>query len=93
MRPKFEVGEVVLLCSECRPELSGEFTVVQRWHDEVTTKTTGEKFIGFIYLLDDDSGLTWVESSLRKKHIPGELNFRELMTSLSSPKLLTHSPQ
>lgn len=107
MRPKFEVGEIVILQSKSRPECCGEFTVLQI---NVTESAGRFEFEGnfyrhdsaaISYFLDDPYPsrvmklwkACWDESSLRKKHIPGELNFRELMSSLSSPKLLTHSPR
>ncbi|QHJ81927.1 MAG: hypothetical protein [Bacteriophage sp.] len=105
MRPKFEVGEVVILQSESRPDCKGEFTVLQINH-----YPPGEKFFfesgkyfhkdgcHISYFLDDPfesvkvAGIKacWDESALRKKHLPGELSFTDLMASLSSPKLITH---
>lgn len=92
MRPKFEVGEVVLLQSVMLPECNGEYTVLARECGRYRVPS-GELYEGFKYLLDDDNKDGWVERSLRKKHQPGELSFEELMHSLSSPKMLTHQPQ
>lgn len=88
MRPKFEVGEVVLLRSEDFPECNGECTVLGMYHRDP---------VGYCYYLDfvhhvDGFADAWKESSLRKKHTPGELSFTDLMASLSSPKLITHQP-
>lgn len=91
MRPKFAVGEVVILQSVNFPECNGEYTVVSlrvgKWPSE------GES--PYSYLLDIDHNVEgwgdhWREDSLRKKHTPGEMNFTDLMHSLSSPKLITH---
>ncbi|MND20287.1 hypothetical protein D3C80_106140 [compost metagenome] len=91
MRPKFAIGEIVLLRSTGHPELNNEYCV--KGVEEGTYKLpSGEFYKGYAYWLD---GLTdrWVEYVLRKKHIPGEMSFENLMQSLSSPKLLTHQPQ
>jgi hypothetical protein len=101
MRPKFEVGEVVLLVSVTLPERNGEYAVIDVFpmgHCEVDGKPYNMTQIG--YRLDgadetNDSlfhqGPTiFSESALRKKHTPGELSFTDLMASLSSPKLITH---
>lgn len=105
MRPKFEVGEVVILQSRTRPDCSGEFIVVQVNQYPCGTRFEFEESwyrhpddIEISYFLNDpfksshdsNAKACWAESSLRKKHQPGELNFRELMSSLSSPKLITH---
>lgn len=103
MRPKFEVGELVILQSVSRPECAGEFTVTQincgpkgyEFWFEGRVYSHGESTVS--YFLDDPyHGLSgkfkacWDESALRKKHTPGELSYKELVASLSSPKLLTH---
>jgi hypothetical protein len=98
MRPKFEVGEVVILQSEGRPKHNGDQIVTDIKHfSSAINATTGEVITGGVYLYqlaDADSGSDgWIESSLRKKHIPGELSFTDLMASLSSPVLITHQPQ
>ncbi|MNF29801.1 hypothetical protein D3C81_946020 [compost metagenome] len=91
MRPKFEVGEVVLLRSIGHPECDGEYIV--KGLEEGTYKLpSGEFYKGYAYWLDGSTD-RWVEYVLRKKHTPGEMSFDNLMASLSSPKLLTHQPQ
>lgn len=105
MRPKFEVGEVVLLRSRNLPELNAEYEVE---HLEVKNGRESVSFGGLLYLFEDyevvyfllgvvnpSNGrpVAWGESSLRKKHTPGEMSFDNLIQSLSSPKLLTHQPQ
>lgn len=89
MRPKYEVGEVVLLQSVARPELNGEYVVEDVHFGSAITATQRIEFTGYLYGLE---GLdcNWIETSLRKKHTPGELTFENLMASLSSPKLITH---
>jgi hypothetical protein len=101
MRPKFEVGEVVILQSKSLPEHNGEYVIA---HCSVAPIDSVIEYKGsyyrhikqsVAYFLDgplDHKGddIFWSESALRKKHIPGELNFTDLMASLSSPKLITH---
>lgn len=89
MRPKFEVGEVVILQSVGHPERNGEYSVLSLEQGRFRTPTN-ELYEGFSYMLDDGGDVGWVETSLRKKHQPGELSFTDLMASLSSPKLITH---
>lgn len=101
MRPKFEVGEVVILQSKNKPECNGEYVV-----DYCSVCPIGTKFnysgydythslavVG--YFLDGANNhkgepILFSESALRKKHTPGEMSFTDLMASLSSPKLITH---
>lgn len=90
MRPKFEVGEVVILDSKHRPECNGEYVVVDAMYGLWRNNTTKEIREGWTYKLNDGSKDPWGEPSLRKKHQPGELSFTDLMASLSSPKLITH---
>lgn len=95
MRPKFEVGEVVLLRSLTRPEINGECTVLEVLYreDGYIGHVTGEvsHFAYRTTTYSEHGG--WIESALRKKHQPGEMSFDSLMASLSSPKLLTHQPE
>lgn len=101
MRPKFEVGEVVILQSKSLPEHNGEYVIVFYSVAEIgslfTYKNTSYRHNKecIAYFLDGPLDLKgddilWSESALRKKHIPGELSFTNLMASLSSPMLLTH---
>jgi hypothetical protein len=89
MRPKFSVGEVIILKSKDFPECNGEYTVIE---------IKEHSLVGWIYKLDvyhhvEGKSDFWCESALRKKYTPGEMSFDSLMHSLSSPKLLTHQPQ
>lgn len=93
MRPKFEVGEVVVLQSVAKPELNGEYVVENVHFDNVITATHHVEFTGYLYGLEGLDCSVWIEPSLRKKHTPGEMTLDNLMASLSSPKLLTHQPQ
>lgn len=103
MRPKFEVGEVVLLRSRNYPELHGESVVREVYEEGTLVEPESDcefkyKCVQTSYRLDisvvHKGALTsvWGESALRKKHTPGELSFTDLMASLSSPKLITHTP-
>lgn len=101
MNPKFEVGEVVLLRSKSHPEADCESTILDI-KEPLTAHPceagSGVVFRGpnYSYKLQvsvvHNGGLTsfWDETSLRKKHTPGEMSFTSLMASLSSPKLITH---
>ena len=95
MRPKFEVGEVVLLRSRSRPELNGECTVLETLYREDGFIGSGSgEVCRFAYRTTNYTEYGgWIEAALRKKHQPGEMSFDSLMASLSSPKLLTHQPE
>ena len=87
MRPKFTVGEIVLIQSVVRPDYDGESTVV-------SVIDNRHEAGGWCYEMSTvPSPILCLEVSLRKKHTPGEMTFDNLMASLSSPKLLTHQPQ
>lgn len=90
MRPKFADGELVILQSISSPESNGEYTVIRSEYGTWHIATQEKNWVGYRYFLDDGQETGWVETSLRKKHYPGELSFTDLMASLSSPKLLTH---
>lgn len=105
MRPKFEVGEVVILQSVNHPEFNNEYSVhaVLDGEDTYMCRVSGKMFAGwtgdsmYVYVLDgpivlDGKEILWSENALRKKHVPGDMCFESLMHSLSSPKLLTHQP-
>lgn len=92
MRPKFAVDEVVILQSTMSPESNGEYTIISLDYG-VFRLPNDERYTGYRYKMTDGYEHGWVETSLRKKHTPGELSFTDLMQSLSSPKLLTHDPQ
>ena len=89
MKPKFSVGEVVILQSKNHPECNGEYSVTgiyapdgqRKNSDKVTISTT----FGYSLSCDEpDSKSAWAESALRKKHQPGELSFSSLMESLNT---------
>lgn len=89
-KPKFSVGESVILQSIGMPELNGEYIVediqISGGAEDLEGKTTAKG--GFNYKLQVKSyvpsGL-WHESSLRKKHQGSEFGFTELMSVLKSP--------
>lgn len=105
--PKYNVGEVVLLRSKIRPDLNGEYKVIQvvEMGEEYPCRHRGGDYRvkradvngrGPAYRLSDvfpisraNAGAVevegcWAESALRKKHIPGELSFTELMQSVTN---------
>lgn len=99
MKPKFEVGEVVILQSITHPHYNGEYTVEAVIPTKGTYKCrlTNDKFThshkGYAYLLDSplkvkaelpfESAVD--EPALRKKHQPGEMSFTNLMSQLNQP--------
>ena len=100
-KPKFEVGEVVILQSVDNPEFNGEYSVhmivspgqvyIDPFHG--TEWKDDGRGIGYILndprLSDTDDGplasITWSEDALRKKHLPGSLSFRDLVQTLKDP--------
>ena len=99
-RPKFEVGEEVILASRECPHLNGEYFVdliikngesyKGRVTSQITTLVNGCATYG--YLLSNvakapelNQEIVWDESALRKKHKPAEMSFSALMQSLTSP--------
>ena len=98
-RPKFEVGEEVILASRECPHLNGEYFVdlvikngdiyKDRVTSEITTIICGDETYG--HLLSNiakapelNQEIVWDESALRKKHKPAEMSFSALMQSLTS---------
>lgn len=86
MKPKYSVGEVVILQSIYFPELNGEYSIKDAQFQEGRT-WDGSDYKGFVYYLDIHPKFKapgfWIESALRKKHQPGELSFQELMSSFN----------
>lgn len=89
MKPKFEVGEVVILQSECHPEYNGTEATVQnvrrgRWMN-ADGSNAGEGWSYDLDVLTPNKKSGWAEPALRNKHIPGSLSFRDLMQTLKDP--------
>lgn len=87
-RPKFSVGEEVILCSVMRPELNGEYIIEGICEDGHVYKgvpfftSDGIPYaydLGIVIVGDMHPNL-WSESSLRKKHKPASKGFRALMS-------------
>lgn len=95
MKPKFEVGEVVILQCKNYPELNGDYIIADRRVGRFRNILTGlpVERVGYDLgpLLPD---IKWFdEIHLRKKHQPGTLKFDQLMDWMKQPqKLLTHQP-
>jgi len=87
---KFNLNERVLLQSKGQPELNGEYTVIEVKYSPLCICETSKELLKnvYIYKLDDVEGLTeyWAESALRKRHVPGEYSFDELMNNLKLPE-------
>ncbi|MNH44682.1 hypothetical protein D3C79_1069140 [compost metagenome] len=75
MRPKFEVGEEVILQSVIDSQYDGEYQVTELDYDEY----------GLFYRLDGLPTKNVCEASLRKKHKPSRMSFDDLMSSLKPP--------
>lgn len=100
-RPKFGVGEEVILQSKKYPDLNGEYSIYRVLYpkDEYICRISGVvvkrsvESETFVYLLDKplcsdrtDIEALVRESSLRKKHKPAEMSFSALMQSLTIPE-------
>lgn len=99
-RPKFEVGEEVILQSRQMPEHNGEYFVDRVVYDGCDYKDRltviefvinwGDNCHGYLLsnmAKDPHLGceIIWTETALRKKHKPAEMSFSALMQSLTSP--------
>lgn len=96
--PKYRVGEDVILQSPTAPEYSGEYVVeeVLPIGSRVFCRMTGVqmtyklgsnpvyRLYGLLVASERGQETFWLESSLRKKHQPGSMPFRELVVSLNS---------
>lgn len=89
MSPKFNVGEVVIINCPILPELHGtEHTVVEicevTFSDHDNTTLLCYK-LGFTFEWQGVKNYPyWREGSLLKKHQPGQMSFRELMSNLKT---------
>lgn len=100
MNPKFSVGEVVIVQSPYYPEQNGEYEVEEVFTYAEFLEYCKGAFKSdcktFIYRLKGYSATGKInpenktdcvsEPSLRKKHLPGEQSFKDLMTTLKSPQ-------
>lgn len=94
---KFSVGEVVILQCRDYPHLNGEYTVShcihahELYYDPVFGQPMRAEILG--YFLDgvdlvlkdgdgNDATALWYEGALRKKHLPGELTFEQLVRGI-----------
>lgn len=100
MRPKFEVGEEVILQSRTHPQANGEYVVGSVFKLDLEEKIatdieTGKRWtfksLDGTYSYDvgnilNGPQMTMVEEiELRKKHKPSRMSFDNLMSSLKSP--------
>lgn len=96
-KPKFEVGEVVILQSVLHSEYNGEYTVESvigrgdSFKDRLTgdVRTSTDNQYGYqLSQVHTYNGkeIVWKETLLRKKHQPGEMSFTNLMSSLKQPQ-------
>jgi hypothetical protein len=100
MNPKYSEGEIVILQSANFPEYSGEYEIfkVLFYNDEFpdrldkTTTLVCDGPVAYVFTepLADKSTSTeciWAEHSLRKRQQPGQMGYKELMTSLKNSVL------
>ena len=90
MRPYFNVGEEVILCSEAAPNLNGEYVVLDFVHTfNAVCPVTKKFYAGFSYRLSVsvDGCFWWNETALRKKHKPSDQSFKELIKSTRELKV------
>ena len=99
MKPLFEVGEEVILCSMHSPELNGDavvLSVIKPPSAEVKCPHCGRGWLrrrreGIVYYLNIESIRTkdkccspWRESALRKKHKGSDFSFDEMIKEIKS---------
>ena len=91
-QPKFAVGEVVILQSKTAPELNGEYQILRIvGHGEKVLidgvqRTTDSRQFGYgLGVIGPEGHGFWCESSLKKRHQPGEYTWEGLKTVLSMP--------
>lgn len=94
----FEIGEEIILASENRPELNGEYIIKDvmppnriNYICTVTGSLMRANTDFFCYALDGlvfecrktkNPSAFWHQSALRKKHKPSEESFSEIMSNL-----------
>lgn len=90
--PKFAVGEVVILQSKALPGLNGEYQVLGVMRPGESAQVDGAQKKNNSSRPGYDLGIRvpghsgwWVESTLRKRHQPGEHTFGGLMAALNAP--------
>lgn len=99
MKPRFNVGEEVILQSKDYPEMNGEYTVLKviSGGGMVVCSITGQSYRqtdGLSYVLNDGNlhkrdncEINWNESALRKKHKPSGKSFSEMMSDIKNKEL------
>lgn len=101
MNPKFSVGEIVIVQSPNYPETNGEYEVIQIFnYEEFLVYCEGafkSESQPLVYRLKDYVAFGKIkvgsktdcvsEPSLRKKHQPGEMDYKELMQTLKNSVL------
>jgi hypothetical protein len=97
---KFSVGEIVILQCNDYPHVNGEYTVThcihahELYNDPEFGQPLRAEILGYFLdgarlVLPDGGGnkatALWYEGALRKKQLPGELSFEELVQELGTP--------
>ena len=92
-KPKFEVGEVVVLRSKLRPDLDQDNAIIldRRFTTRGHVKPIDLFFQGFIYKLLD-TPYTWIESALYKKDWPKKGSYDYMLDSLKNGPETETSP-
>jgi hypothetical protein len=89
MRPKFQVGEEVILQSKARPECNGECIVTEVTTGNIKPEDGAPTYRGVAYFtsIEHPEGYKWAESALKKKHDPGTKSFSQLISDINKVKL------
>ena len=92
-KPKFEVGEVVVLRSKLRPDLDQDNAIIvdRSFTARGHVKPVDFFFQGFIYKLLD-TPYTWIESALHKKDWPKKGSYDYMLDSLKNGPEIETSP-
>lgn len=100
-RPKFSVGEEVIICSPKYPQHTGEAIIeeiiyvgnIRRCRISGIELHHKRRAFPLMYVMttpysnrQGTNEIAFLESSLRKKHTPGDQTFEEMMNAFKMPK-------
>lgn len=90
MKPKFSVGETVIVVCKDLPQFDGTAHVITDISEVTFTDHNVTMLcykLGFTYEWQGDKNYPyWRESCLKKKHTPSEFSFDSLMDNLKLPQ-------
>ena len=92
-RPKFQVGEEIILQSKSSPEYNGEYQVkdiigpnegyIGRLGKVCYISTCWSYDLGFEFPHNGDICKSWLESALRKKHKPSDQSLEDMIKEIN----------